>query len=47
MSGADKTIAIVVVTLILTVGGCMTNKVHQDASTKQLRIQYDCEEKVL
>ena len=42
MSGADKTIAIIVVTLILTVGGCMTNKVHQDTITKQLHITHGC-----
>lgn len=44
MSGADKALVIILVTLILTVGGCIGNAIHQEEVTKQLRIIHGCEE---
>ena len=42
MSSGDKSLAVIVVTLILTVGGCIGNAIHQEEITKQLTIQHDC-----
>ena len=44
MSSGDKTIDIIVVALILTLGGCLGNTMHQEEVTKQLRIKHNCGE---
>ena len=44
MSSGDKSLAIIVVTLILTIGGCLGNAVHQEEITKQLTIKDNCDE---
>jgi len=44
MKSSDKSIMIIVVTLILTIGGCIGNAIHQEEVTKQLRIKYECKE---
>lgn len=43
MSSGDKSLAIIVVTLILTIGGCLGNTMHQEEITKQLTIKGGCD----